>query len=133
MKKDIIIPKVEGISMAIVREFNSDFQVDDWNVYLINEKEVDIEMVLISSVGKYEGIRTSELKHKIERLPAKSYARVEYIEDSVLQLMNNEFLVTFFLDNTLFDKTFIFKRNTIKESTISSIEVLDGRRGVHIK
>lgn len=133
MKKDIEIPLVKGVSMAIVQEFNTDFRTNDWNVYLINEKNVDLEMILISSVGKYEGIRTSELKHKIEKLPANSYAKVEYIEDSVLQLMNNEFLVTFFLDGKLYDKTFVFKRNTIKESTISSIDVLDGKKGILVK
>ena len=51
MKKDIQIPEVIDIFMAIVKEYNSEFQCDDWNVYIINNKNVAIELVLIVSKG----------------------------------------------------------------------------------
>ena len=51
MKKDIQIPKVTNVFMAIVKEYNTIFKCDDWHAYLINNKEVDIEMVLIVSKG----------------------------------------------------------------------------------
>ena len=45
MKEDIQFPKVEGISMAVVQEG------EDWNVYLINQKEVEIYGTLVTSNG----------------------------------------------------------------------------------
>ena len=47
MKKDIIIPEVKDVFMAIVKEYNEDFKCDDWNAYIINNKEVDLDMFLI--------------------------------------------------------------------------------------
>ena len=49
MKKDIAIPKVTDVYMAIVKEYNEDFQSEDWNAYIINNKEVDLEMFLKQS------------------------------------------------------------------------------------
>ena len=37
--------------MAVVKEYNNEFQCDDWNAYIINNKEIAIEMVLIVSTG----------------------------------------------------------------------------------
>ncbi len=54
MKKDIEIPKVEKVHVAAVREFNKEFQADEWNAYIINNKNVSIEMILIVAKG-YEG------------------------------------------------------------------------------
>ena len=42
MKKDIQIPKVTNIFIAIIKEFNEEFQCEDWNAYIINNKEVAI-------------------------------------------------------------------------------------------
>ena len=36
MKKDIHIPEVTDIEVAIVYEFNEIYKTDDWNVYIIN-------------------------------------------------------------------------------------------------
>ena len=81
MKKDIEIPEVTNVFMAIVKEYNEDFKCDDWNAYIINNKDVDLEMCLIVSKGDEETtkLKTSILRKKIEKLPAKSYAKVEYI------------------------------------------------------
>ena len=51
MKKDIQIPEVNEIFMAIVKEYNEEFQCEDWNAYIINDKQVDLDMVLILSKG----------------------------------------------------------------------------------
>lgn len=133
MKKDIKIEEVQGVYLAIVREFNKEHRTEDWYAYLVNDKGEDLEMVIISTVGKYEGVRTSELKHKIEKLPAKSVAKVEYMEDAVLLLMNNEFLVSFFLNGKLQDKKFIVPRNTVKGETIEAIDLMDGKKGLLFK
>ncbi|MBI9041100.1 hypothetical protein [Lutibacter sp.] len=133
MKKDIKIPEVTNVYMAVVKEYNNEFKCDDWNAYLINNKEVAIEMVLIVSKGYDENTlaETSLLRHKVEKMPAKSFAKVELMHDDVLKLANF-FNVTFFEGNTMFDKKFLFEKGTIKESALRTIPILN-KRGILLK
>jgi hypothetical protein len=131
MKKDIVIPKVENVYLAVVCEYNKTFKTDDWNVYLINQKNVPLEMVLIVSKGFDQVKETSTMRHKLEVLPAKSAAKVEFMQEEVLSL-NNEFKVTFFEENSIQEKTFILKKNTIKKNKIKPINFLD-KQGFLIK
>lgn len=133
MKKDIKIPEVTNVYMAVVKEYNNEFKCDDWNAYLINNKEVAIEMVLIVSKGYDENTlaETSLLRHKVEKMPAKSFAKVELMRDDVLKLANF-FNVTFFEGNTMFDKKFLFEKGTIKESALRTIPILN-KRGILLK
>lgn len=128
MKKDIKIPEVTDIFMAIVKEYNPDFRTDDWNVYLINTKTINLEMVLIVSQGFDKKDKTSTMRKKIEILPANSFAKIEFIQPELFKL-NNEFKVTFFADNKLFEKTFIFAKNTIKDGALRMIKELD-KKGI---
>jgi hypothetical protein len=125
MKKDIHIPEVTNVFMAIVKEYNEDFDCDDWNAYIINNKEVALEMFLIVSKGDEETtqLKTSVLRKKIDKLPPKSFAKVEYINPAVLRL-NNTFEVTFFEGNKMFDKTYTFKKGTVKEGALRMIPLL---------
>ena len=131
MKKDIQIPEVSDVLMAVVKEYSSDFCTDDWNVYIINNKIESLEMVYIISHGSDEKNSTSLMRHKIENLPADSYAKVELIQPDLFKL-NNEFKVTFFVENQLFEKTFLFAKNTIKDSALRVISELD-KKGILAK
>lgn len=128
MKKDIKIPEVTNVEMAVVYEFNDIYNTNDWNVYLINNKNVHLEMVVIVSQGFSEKKTTSLLRKKIEKLPANSFAKIEFIQPELFKL-NNRFQVSFFEGNTLFEKTFIFKENTVKEGALRMIKELK-KRGV---
>lgn len=64
MKKDIQIPKVEGVYIAVVNEFNDVYKTQDWNAYIINDKEVDLEMVLIVTSGYNEKKTTATFRKK---------------------------------------------------------------------
>ncbi|MDB9842785.1 hypothetical protein OAC31_01855 [Polaribacter sp.] len=128
MKKDIQIPEVTGVEMAMVYEYNDIYKTDDWNVYLINNKSVPLEMLVIVSQGFSETKTTSLLRKKLAILPANSFAKIEYIQPELFKL-NNRFQVTFFEENTLFEKTFLFKENTVKESALRSISEIK-KRGV---
>ena len=54
MKKDIEIPKVKNVYIAIAKEWNEDFSSTDWNVYLINDSKEAMESVMIMSRGKHD-------------------------------------------------------------------------------
>ena len=133
MKKDIEIPSVVDVYMAIVREYNTEFQCDDWNAYIINNKDVDLETVLIVSKGLDEGkgLESSQMRHKIDKLPSKSYAKVELLQGDILNL-SNFFNISFFEGSRLFDKKYLFEKGSIKEGNLRKIPMLN-KRGIIIK
>ena len=133
MKKDIEIPVVKDVFMAVVKEYNKEFQCDDWNAYIINNKTVAIEMVLIVSKGYDEDklLETAVLRHKIEKLPANSFAKVELMQPEVLKL-TNFFNVTFFENSSMFDKKFVFEKGSIKDGALRLIPQLN-KKGILVK
>ena len=120
MKKDIIIPEVSGIEMAIVYEYNNIYDTNDWNVYLVNNSDARLEMVVIVSKGYGSKKISSVMRKKIDVLGAHSFAKVEWMQPELFKI-TNLFQVTFFINNRLYDKTFTFKENTIKEGGLRMI------------
>lgn len=127
MKKDIIIPKVENVFMASVQEWSDDFMEKVWYVYLVNDSDFDLDSVMVVSkaFGTIEGEmkKTSLLRHAFVKVPAVSVVKVEMVEKSVLAL-NNEFMVTYFIGSTLYDKKFTFRTNTINEKATEEVPIL---------
>ena len=123
MKKDIVVPKVEDVYVAAVKEFNEIYRTEDWNIYIINNKSVALEMILIVSTGYSSDKITSTMRHKLEALLPKSYAKVELIMKDLLSL-KNEFLVTFFQDNKMYDKSFVFEPNTINNLSLKKLPLI---------
>jgi hypothetical protein len=128
VKKDIQIPKVTGVEMAMVYEYNDIYKTKDWNVYIINNKKVDLEMVVVVTQGFSNTKITSLFRKKMDVLPANSFAKIEYIQPELFKL-NNRFQVTFFEGNTLFEKTFLFKENTVNEGALHMIPEIK-KRGI---
>jgi hypothetical protein len=131
LKKDIQIPKVKDVYIAIVKEFNDTHKTEDWNVYIINDKDVDLEIVIIVTKGYNATKITSTFRKRIDILPRKSYAKIEMIQEGLFAL-NNEFKVSFFVENKMFDKTYLFRKNTINEKALQSIPLIESR-GVLVK
>lgn len=131
MKKDIQIPEVTDVEVAVVFEYNDIYKCDDWNVYIINKKDIPLEMVVIVSKGFNDKVETSIMRKRIDSLPANSFAKVELIQPELFQL-NNQFQVTFFEGNQLLDKTFTFEQNSIKEGNLRMIKSLN-KRGILAK
>ena len=127
MKADIKIPEVENVFLAAISEYSDDFGENVWNVYLINDSDFDLESVMVVSkaFGTIEGEmkKTSLLRHAFIHVPAVSVVKVEMIEKSVLQL-NNEFMLTYFIGNTLYDKSFIFKKHFDVEGEKEEVPIL---------
>ena len=131
MQKDIHVPKVENVEIAITLEKNQADNTDEWCVYIINKKEVPLEMVVIVSQGFSDTKTTSLFRRKIDVLPANSASKFEIMQPELFDL-DNRFQVTFFENNQLHDKTYIFQADTIQEGFFRDIEVL-GKKGVSIK
>lgn len=131
MKKDIVIPVVENIEIAIVLEPNEIDGSNDWNVYIINKKEIDIEMIMIVSQGFSDEKTTSVFRRKIDKLEAKSFEIFEKMQPELFDL-DNRFQVSFFEGNQMHEKTFIFQATTIQEGFFRDIDLL-GKKGVVCK
>ncbi len=127
MKKDIIIPTVENVFLAAVQEWSDDFMEKVWYVYLINDSDFQLDgvMVVSKAFGTIDGEmkKTSLLRHAFVEIPAVSVVKIEMVEKSVL-VLNNEFMVTFFIGNTLYDKKYIFKANSINENNVEEVPIL---------
>jgi hypothetical protein len=127
MKKDIIIPEVENVFMAVVQEWSDEFMEKVWYAYLVNDSDFQLDgvMVVSKAFGTIDGEmkKTSLLRHAFAEIPEVSVAKIELIDKSVLAL-NNEFMVTFFIGNTLYDKKFIFKANSINEANQEEVPIL---------
>jgi hypothetical protein len=124
LKKDIHIPEVKDVYIAVVHDYNENYKVYDWNAYIINDKAVDLEMVIIITKGYSEAKKTATFRKKIELLPAKSFAKIELLLDDVLAI-NNRFDVSFFENNTVFEKSFEFRKNTINENALQNIPLMN--------
>ncbi|CAI8159327.1 MAG: Uncharacterised protein [Polaribacter sp. SA4-10] len=131
MKKDIHIPKVTGLEIAVIYEYNDVYKTNDWNIYIINNKNIDLEMIVVVSQGFSKTKTTSLLRKKLDKLPANSFAKVELIQEELFRL-KNRFQVSFFESNQLKDKTFVLEQGSIKESKLKMIPEIK-KRGILAK
>lgn len=123
MKKDIEIPEVKDVHVAAVKQFNEEFRVEEWNAYIINNRQDTIEMVLIVSGGYDDSRQTSNMRHRLEKLPAGSFAKIEFLQDDVLAL-NNEFWITFFAEGKMFEKKYLFPKDSINDNDAKEVPVM---------
>lgn len=131
MRKDIEIPEVKNVHIVAVREWDIDFTDQLWNVYLVNDRPVEISTVLVLSRGKSGDRKTSTLRHGLGDLKSKTASKVEFIPTEVLGF-TNEYLITFFAENKLFERKYIFEPNSISEEKMVLVPVL-GSKGILAK
>jgi hypothetical protein len=135
MKKDIVRPKVEDVSMAVVLEKDAaNGQPREWAVYLINRKDVALRNVLIASkgYGNIDGqeIRTSVLRHFFEDVGPQSSTKVERIMEDVFGL-NNEYMLSFYIGSDIYDRKYIFVPESVNDGNLVKVPIL-GLKGVLI-
>ena len=127
MKSDINIPKVENVFLAAILEWSDDFMEKVCYVYLVNDSDFDLENVMVVSqaFGTLDGEmkKTSLLRHVFLKVASVSVVKIELLETTVLRL-NNEFMVTYFIGNTLYDKKFIFKAQSITPDYVEEVPIL---------
>ena len=127
MKKDILHPLVEGISIAVVLESENP-EGRNWKVYLLNQRNEAIDTVLIAArgYGTLQGkeVKTSTLRHALGTVAAQSAVVVELIDEAVFGLAN-EYWVSYYIHNNLFDKKFVFMPESIVDSNLIRIPVVN--------
>ncbi|MGJ3235465.1 hypothetical protein [Marivirga sp.] len=126
MKKDIDFSPVTGVELVITQSENEGNA--QWDVYLINKNLIELTTVMITSkgYGRIDGEekQTSVLRHMIEKVEEQSYARIEPIQPELFQL-NNEYWVSYFILDQIFDKKFVFVPDSIQKENLQYIPELD--------
>ncbi len=131
MRKDIEIPVSKGVYIAVVLEYNPEYEFDDWNAYLINDLETDLEMVFVVTEGYSEDKRTTKMRHAMPVIPKQSYAKIELMMEDVFSL-NNSFSISYFAEAKLYDKKVVFRKNTINKKALRDIPHME-YKGVLLK
>lgn len=135
MKEDLKGPKVENVAVAVIETGNEGEKV--YYAYLLNLRDDIMEGIIIASTGYGENlktgekIRTSTLRHSIEVLLPNEAAKIEPIMPEVFGL-SNEYWVSFWVNEVMYDKRFVFPAESILSSNMTMINQL-GRPGVIIK
>ncbi len=132
MKEDIIDPVVEDIAIAAIPEQNETTGEDEWFIYLLNLKKVEINNVIISSKGygeiKEEKVETSQLRHYVEKIPPLSFAKVEPIMEELFGL-SNQYWVSFYMGRQIFDKKYVFVAESIQSGNLTQVPLIE-KKGV---
>jgi hypothetical protein len=135
MREELLGPKVENVAVAVVQGKNEDNETE-YNVYLLNLRDDIMEGIIITSKGygqnanTGEKIQTSTLRHCIELMLPNEAAKIEPIVEEVFGL-SNEYWVSFWVNDVMYDKKFVFLAETICEKNIKPIPIL-GAKGVII-
>jgi hypothetical protein len=135
MREELQGPKVENVAVAVVKQLNEDNEFE-YNVYLMNLRDDIMEGIIITSKGYGENpntgekVKTSVLRHCLEILLPNEAAKIEPIMEDVFGLAN-EYWVSFWVNDVMYDKKFIFPAESINEKNIKTLPVL-GAEGVMI-
>ena len=132
MKKDIEIPQVENVTLAVAKGGLPG--LPEWRVFLINNNGFPIENTLVASQGygekEGEKQKTTILRHFLETVPAKGHTLIEPIDPAVFHL-NNEYWVSYYIGTQIYDKRFVFVPDTICDENLIYIKELEMEGVLH--
>ena len=127
MRADLLGPKVENVALALVELPIKDAD-PEYVVFLINNREDIMEGIIVASTGYGENpttgeqIKTSTLRKGIEVMMPGEAARIEPIMPDLFDI-SNEFWVSFWVHETMYDKRFVFAAGTIKPKDFQWIQI----------
>jgi len=131
MRADLLGPKVENITLALV-ELPIENAEHEYIVFLINNRDDIMEGIIVTSTGfgthpaSGESIKTSTLRKGIEVMVPGEVARIEPIMPDLFAI-NNEFWVSFWVHETMYDKRFVFEAGSIDPKEFKLIPALHAK------
>jgi len=133
MKEELLGPKVENVGVAVIQSINEEKE-KEYTVYLISLRDDIMEGIIVASTGYGENtvtgekIKTSTLRHGLEVLLPNEIAKIEPIMPDVFGL-SNEYWVSFWVEDVLYDKRFVFPAESLIEENFKYLDVFK-RKGV---
>ena len=134
MKKDIKIPVVEGVYIALIKEaiapdenkddVQQDTEPKEWHAYLVNTNPLALEGIMIVSQGFKDDRKTSKFRHAFPLLKAHSTLKFEMIMPEVLTF-ENQFMLSFFMSAKLYDKKYVLTPEKINIEALEDIPYLE--------
>jgi hypothetical protein len=131
MREELKGPVVENVRIVVVPEKNEEGAIQHY-VFLLNLRDDIMEGIIITSKGYGENVETGEkvktstLRHSLEVLLPNEAAKIEPIMEEVFGL-TNEYWVSFWADDVMYDKKFLFLPETINEKNYIEIPKLGGK------
>jgi len=126
MKKDIDFLEVVDIGISIVLESESS-ENRNWKAYLLNFKTDTISNVLVSTKGygllNGAEVKTATFRHSLGSLAPQSFTPIEIIDESIF-VIHNEFRLSFYIGDRVFDKKITFLPDTISAVNVDLIPLL---------
>jgi len=126
MKKDIDFLEVVDIGIAIVLESESE-ESRNWKAYLLNFKSETISNILVSTKGygllNGSEVKTATFRHSLGSLAPQSYTPIEIIDESLF-VIHNEFWLSFYIGDRVFDKKITFLPDTISAVNVDLIPLI---------
>jgi hypothetical protein len=135
MRDELKGPLVENVGVAVI-QMENELKEKLYEVYLLNLKEEIIEGVIITCRGYGENaitgekVKTATTRHSLEILLPNEAAKIEPIMEEVFGIAN-EYWVSFWINDTMYDKKFVFVPESISEKNMKIIPLL-GEKGVMI-
>ena len=135
MREELLGPKVEKVGVAIIEQIDEEGN-RIYYAYLLNLRDDIMEGIIITSTGYGENantgekLKTSTLRHSLEVLLPQEAAKIEPLMEDVFAL-SNEYWVSFWVNDVMYDKKFIFLPETITKDKMKLIPLL-GEKGILI-
>lgn len=135
MREELKGPLVEKVGVAVI-QMENELKEKLYEVYLLNLKEEIIEGIIITCKGYGENavtgekVKTATTRHSLEILLPNEAAKIEPIMEEVFGIAN-EYWVSFWINDTMYDKKFVFVPESISEKNMKKIPLL-GEKGVMI-
>ena len=101
---------------------------NSWYAYLINDTDNLLEMAMVVSraYGLINGEerKTGTFRHAFAKIEPRTAVKVELLENNVLQL-NNEFMLSYFSNGQLYDKTFVFPSKYHQRKATAELPIIN--------
>lgn len=123
MNKDLPDNEVKNVTV-VVQPGN---EGEHWTVHLVNSNDFSIHNILVASIGYAEQSpgrqETSTIRQFFEILEANSSLQVELIDPKVFHLFN-EYGVTYYIDQEIYFKKFVFVPDSIVSENLRFNEII---------
>lgn len=128
MIEDINIPEIKNVTVVIKPENEL------WSVHLINANKFSIKNIIIAAKGYGKEApdreETGTLRHFHDELKGNSSLQIELIDPKVFHLFN-EYGVTYYIDDEIYFKKFVFVPDSITPENLMDNDILGSPAVTH--
>jgi len=130
MKQDINIPEIKNVTVVIKPEGAN----EPWTVHLVNSNAFPLTNILVASKGYSQKTpghqQTSTIRQHFDILEANSATQIELITSDVFHLFN-EYGVTYYNNEEIYFKKFIFVPDSIRIENLIDNDILGAKAVTH--